>query len=363
MDFKQPDRPSGGRLAAGIILAVALGVASPALTLLSGALLLPVIMTGSLFMVFLFSFAGPVPAGLFTAIQLMIATLLAGSNYMWMTLLAAVMPAVIVIAGVQQKRPFFDQLRIAAVAHALGLVAAVFLAWSAYGGNMIWRMTESLKAQFSLMPNAFFEPFVEGLNSALSAGGLRGSELFTVESYRVQVTSMLDVLGEAYSRTLPGTLVAGALMTGPLSALWGNWLKARRGMATDESYIPVVRWFLPPALTSGLALMWLAAYVLTRLNYAAGETVYTAVYYVVSSAFAAQAIAALDRCYARRGLSAGKRRAMVVLGIVFGLALRILNLPLFIIGLVSALFGSRGTFRQGGDRGNDNHPDPGDSDR
>ena len=117
-----------------------------------------------------------------------------------------------------------------------------------------------MKAQFALMPDAFFAPFVDMINSAMSTG-IPGMKAMTKEDYRAQVAGVLNLMSEVYQQSLPGALLSGAALTGVLSVTWGNWLRARRGLATDESYIgPTWRWFLPRNVTLGLTLMWVVAY-------------------------------------------------------------------------------------------------------
>lgn len=168
----------------------------------------------------------------------------------------------------------------------------------------------------------------------------------SVADYRERFMAVLTLLSETYAQVLPGRLLSGAALSGVLTALWGNWLMARRGMATNESYVGLGQWFLPAQAVLGLMLLWLSAYLITGTGYAPRAAVYLAVYDLVSSAFYIQGLGAVDRFLYRRGASAGKRRAIVALALVFGLALRVLNTGLFIIGAISALFGSHGVLKR-----------------
>jgi len=364
--FRQPNPVSRGKRIAGLLLAVLLGLLTPVAIVLemSFSMLMPVIALGGLSTVFLYSFAGSAAAGLCIAVQLGATAALLNTTFLWMTLLSGVLPAIWVARGIVAKRPFFDQLRGGIVAFVLGLLAALFIAYASYGGNMIGKFTDLLRAQFDLMPDDFFAPLVDAVNSAIAGSGLQGIAPITVEGYRTQLSGVLSMLEDAYSKTLPGALISGAMLTGILSVLWGNWLSARRGLATDVSYVSVARWFLPARISLGLLAVWLVSYVMSGTAYAAGETVYVAVYTIATAAFGFQGIAAVLRFFERRSnLTSGKRAAVVAVLVIFGLILRLLSLALFIIGVISALFGSHGAFRRTPDKSNSDHSGEDDPDR
>ena len=86
----QPYRISGGQVALGVALALLLGALTPLLTVLEACLLLPVAALGGVFTVFLYCYAGRLPAFLFIAVQLASASTLLGADCMWMLLAAGV---------------------------------------------------------------------------------------------------------------------------------------------------------------------------------------------------------------------------------------------------------------------------------
>ncbi len=352
MTSNGPCRVSGGKLALGIVLALLVGALTPLITVLEMSVLMPVVLPGGVFMVFLFCYAGPLPAWLFTIAHLAAAGVLLGEHFLLMLLVSGTLPALLCMRMIALKRPFFEQMKLGVAAFLGGMLLAVTVAYLSFGGNMIERMADALKAQFALMPDAFFTPFVDMINSALSTG-IPGVKMMTVQSYRAQISGILDLMSELYQQTLPGALLSGAALTGVLSVLWGNWLQARRGLATNESYVGPTRWFLPRNVTLGLTLMWVAAFVLSQTGYAQGETVYYTVYSLASLAFFIQALGALDRFFFRRGTPDGRRRALLVIALILGLLFRFINTLLFAIGAGSALFGSHGAFRRPLPSGND----------
>lgn len=356
-----PYKPSGGKVAAGVVLAVIMGALTPLITVLQISMLAPVILLSGLFMVFLFCFAGRLPAWLFLAVQLGATAALLDTTFMWMFLVAGSLPAIITLRWIVLKKPFFEQMKLSIVFYGIGLVAALCIAFSVYGGNMVGQLMDALRDQFKRMPDDMFTPFVDAVNSAQLGSGM-GIKAITVSDYRAQMMGVLSLMGEAYEQTLPGALLTGALLSGILSVLWGNWLCARHGLATNASYIPPTRWFLPPQVTIGLLLMWLAVIILRETGYASGAAVYTAVYSIVNVAFIIQALCTIDRALYRRGASNRRRRVMMAFGAIFSLILRLFGIAMFAMGAFSALTGPHGVFQAMRDRNNDNRPDHDDSD-
>ena len=348
-----PNRVPGGKLALGIVLALVIGALTPVVTVLEMSFLMPVSLLSGVFMVFLFCFAGQLPAWIYMLVQLASTAVLLNGTFAAMLAAAGTIPALVCIRQIALKRPFFDQMKLGIAACLAGMLLSVTIAYISFGGNMIDRMANALKAQFDMMPDAFFTPFVDMINSALSSGGIPGMKAMTVESYRAQIGGFLNLMSEVYQQSLPGALLSGAALTGVLSVTWGNWLRARRGLATNESYIGPTRWFLPRNVTLGITLMWLAAYVISKTGYAQGQTVYYTVYSLATLAFFVQALGAVDRFFFRRGVPDGRRRALVIIALILGLVFQLFNTFMFVIGAGSALFGTHGAVKRPMPRGDD----------
>ena len=346
MTTNRPYRVPPGKLALGIVLAVLVGALTPVVMMLEMSLLMPVVVLGGLFMIFLFCYSGQLPAWVYMIVQLCATGALIGTPFVLMMAAAGTVPALVSIRLALLKRPFFDQMKSDITIHLSGMLLAVTIAYLNFGGNMIERMAEVLRRQFDLMPDAFFAPFVEMINSALSGGSTPGMKAMSVADYRAQIAGVLNLMSEIYQNVLPGALLSGAALTGVLSALWANWMLARRGLATNESYISPVQWFLPRNVTFGLTVMWIAAYILSQTRYAQGRTVYYAVFNLVSLAFFIQALSAIDRFFYRRGAGERRRRAMLILALIMGILFRIVNTVFFAVGASSALFGSHGAVKR-----------------
>ena len=75
--------------------------------------------------------------------------------------MAAVLPALYVMRGVAAKRPFFEQLRGGILAFGAGLVAAMLIAYASFGGGMVARFVDMMRAEFARMPDAALQPIVD----------------------------------------------------------------------------------------------------------------------------------------------------------------------------------------------------------
>lgn len=347
MSQNRVDRVPAGKMIAGIIIAVLAGVLFPFITLIEMATLSPVVLTAGVLVVFLQCFAGWIPAALLIVLQLVSTGFFMGNVLMGMMLLASVIPAILILRGIHLKKPFFEQMRNGLVFSVGGMILAVFVAYLCFGSDMIAQMMDALRAQFDLMPDELIMPFVDTINSALSMmnGGTAQTQAITVETYRAQVMGVFDLLQEAYSQSLPGTLLTGAVIFGGVSVLWGNWMKARRGLATPESFIGMSRWYLPGQITAGLLFLWVVSYFIVMSGSLSGETVYITIYLLIHLAFTVQALASFDRRFLKRGIPAGRRYLFVALILLASQIVSFLNTALFLYGAASALFGSKGAFR------------------
>ena len=337
------DRGSGAKVVLGTVMAIAFGMATPiALVLeMSFAFIALTLVLGGLLMVFLYCFAGRLPAMLYMCAQLTATSLLLNNTFMWMMLLAGTMPAVIMIRGIALKRSFYEQMRIGIIVCVIGLVAALAVARNAYGGNLIGRISEIMREEMKLMPKELLMPMTEAMNTILSANGA-GPARFTIETAIDQIIELMEAL---YGQMLPAALVSGAIFTAVLSVLWGNWILARRGISGGSAFLRIEDLFLPSGITIGLTVLWIGSRILSGTDYAYGSTIHTVIYYIISSAFALQAAAACCRMAARRSWTEGKRDIVATVMILFGLVTRLFNTPMFIFGGASAIFGSHGVIR------------------
>ena len=341
--------PTGKRIGA-TALALALGMLLPLIAVLQISMLIPVAMVCGIFAVRLKANGGWVPAAVLIGTSLASTLWFCGATIMLMMLLAAIVPALVTMSGVARKRPFFRQMAASLAAYGAGLLAAMALAYFSFGSGMIARFTDFMRTQFTQMPDSALQPFVEAMNSALALSGSEGT-LYTVELYREQLTGILDLMQQTYAQQLPGTLLAGAVLSGVLSVFWGNWAMARQGLATNESFKGMSAWFLPSQITFEALGLLAAGFILANTGYSGGATVYTTASELAGTVFVIQALAALDRRMLRAGRTLTRRRVLLTLMATSALLVRGFGTMLGIVGAWSAMFGSHGAIKR---RTNDN---------
>ena len=173
----------------------------------------------------------------------------------------------------------------------------------------------------------------------------------TYEEFTALFYSMLRLVKIYYETYLAADLLSGAIWTAALSTLWGNWLAARRGMATKESFAGLHEWRLPANLTWGILMTLAAAFVLKYTSVPGVGAAWAAVEKLSMTAFTLQALGANDRRLKSGGASVSRRVTSVVLLMVLGgvavpmvLGWSVTTL-LGVIGAVSAVFGRYGALR------------------
>ena len=352
---------------AAVAMAILVGMLTPLLTLLQVSFLLPMVLLGGAFMVFLYCFAGRMPAMLFMAAQLSSTAAFLNVTFMAMMLAAGSIPAIIVMRGIAYKKPFFEQMRTGIAAYVVGMLAAVVIAFMAYGGNMVGKLIASIREQLRAMPDEMFAPYVDWINAAIGTSGVPGISTMTVEGFRERVMDgTLSMMGEAFERFVPETLMTGALLNGVISVTWGNWLLSRHGLTTDESYVGLKQWFLPAQATLGLLLIWAISMILSEAEFNGGDKAFIAISGMLGVALTIQALAAVNRFFYKRGMGSRRRHWIIALVFIAGELFEAAGLAVAGIGAVSALFGSNGAVRQirrQREKQQDRHDDPNDSER
>lgn len=343
MDFRQDIKASSGKPIGAVLVALIAGGALPFVALLQVSLLVPVLMLGGILAAYFGARHGWLPMGALIVAAAVSSAWFLGLQIALMVLATSLAPALPVSRGVARKAPFFSQLRGGIVAYVAGLLAGMLIASASFGSGMIARFVDMLRAEYDQMPDAALMPLVEWMNALLSSGGANQS--VTVDTFRGQLAAVLDLMQQTYAQTLPGTLLSGALLSGVLSVLWGNWAMARRGMATNESFVGMSRWYLPAQVSLGAVFLWLAGIVLLYGGYESGATVYMTIGQTAGAIFAIQALCALDRRMLASGRSLPRRRALIALLAVLSLLFRGIGSVLGYVGVASALFGSRGAIR------------------
>lgn len=343
--LSEPMKPrlSVGKIILGTVLALLTGALFPVLAMYQA--LLPMAVPGVATMV---SVALAVSYGWGFAALLWIVGLAMALFGMGPALAAAAMlmcgaPSAVIILSIRKRQPFFAQLRSALAACLGGTVLAVVVAAAFYGSDMVGRLMEEFQKLYeSILPQLW-----ESYRDVLRAAGT----MTTYEEFTAPFYSMLRLVKIYYETYLAADLLSGAIWTAALSTLWGNWLAARRGMATKESFAGLHEWRLPANLTWGILMTLAAAFVLKYTSVPGVGAAWAAVEKLSTTAFTLQALGANDRRLKSGGASVSRRVTSVVLLMVLGgvavpmvLGWSVTTL-LGVIGAVSAVFGRYGALR------------------
>lgn len=345
-------RPSTGKIVLWTIIAVVLGLLLPYALLFQLMLPMPAIGLAAMLSVVVFVCGGIIPAVVMGVLGLASAVVGLGPVETLIALPASVIPAVIIMRGIRAKKPFFQQLTMALAACLLGAAATMVLLGVYFGGNMIARVIDFIRQIFDANRDIYWEIMKDMVPGA--------GEQLTVEDFAATYYDTLKLMQTYYEYNLLSNLLGGAAITGVVATLWGNWLAARRGEATNESFKGLSEWFLPSNLTWGLLMTLVLGVVLKMIGMRGGESAWLVVSGLTEIAFIVQAFAALDRKMRRQGSSRGRRAGLMVLMLVAGAVSGpiLFGLDAFgviaLFGAASALFGQKGALRPLIDRAKDN---------
>ena len=286
--------------------------------------------------------AGRVPAYVLLGVSTL-AMLLMGPVYALMYALAVLPCAIVVIGGVRAAKPFSEQVRMALIAAVGGLFALVLTALICFGRDMIGTAAEEFNTMY--MTNLRF--MYPALRSNFAASGVEVS----LEELQQASSEVIGLVVNYYRDYLLSNLLCGAVLSALMALLWGNWLSARHGDATTQSFVGIHEWFLPANLTYGLLLMFAASVVVGLTGLAGAGKTAIIVRGLCVMAFAIQGVGAWDRRMKDSGRSRTYRTVWIAVFMVAGLlgGVRLFGLSLFRLmalgGVWSALFGRKGALK------------------
>jgi len=327
-------RISAGQKMAGYVIAVLTGLLAPFSAALEISAFMPVVFITSILMAFLHGFAGRGPMiACAIAHGLMMGAGL-GSDFMYMLLFAAVLPTIWVLRMVDRNVPFFTQMLHGIIAFAIGLLLAVFMAFALYGGEIASSIVESVRAAINTIPQEYMDMYAANLNSI-------DESILANSSVEEILSQALYFVEEQLNMQLPGMLLSGAALTSVFCVSMGNRMRAHKGLATVESFVPLHRWFLPSHLTLGLLGMLAASGVCILLGMSAGRGAFYTIWLLMIYAFYVQAAASFMRRLMLTRLRSRGRCGVLAAIFIVSLLLGMAEM-LAMFGGLSALFGSRG---------------------
>lgn len=333
-------KPSRGKVIACSVLALILGLLQPIALMFQVMMPMPGICVAMVAAAAMYAGAGLLPVVVYAMVAGASSVLFFGYLPALVVTLLWLVPAIVMIHGMRRKQPFFRQLLqgivTAVVVTALSVAGLALI----FGQDMIGKAVDQLRNTFAGQQDLFWEALSPMLRSA--QGALNKEEF--IKAY-YEMFNMLQMYYEYY---LLANLLGGAVISAMLGVLWGNWLLARRGEATTESFRGLSEWFLSSNATSGILLTIAASRLLVMTPLAGAETAWIVVSSLGALAFAVQCLAAMDRRMKGNGSSIGRRITLLVLLVVFGsmmgpvfFGLEMMDL-LAVFGCASALFGRKG---------------------
>lgn len=334
--------PSGnlswGRIAAGVVLAIL------------GTLVMPLLMSfmtiflcAPVLVALLYAWSGPLPALVAAAGTVMMCALF-GAPAMVAGLLALMLPALGAILLLHRRLPFFRAMALS-IAIQLGLLLlTVAFAWLLVQRDLVSALADYMRAAVeSLAPGSFEEQFYQVFLISMGRMGWFGTPdidfmaatLSAAEQAQLS-EQLIGIVDAGLRLNLVSIILCSGTMTGILNYALPAKVCSRRG---DEPLVPykhLHEWRLTRDMIIGLPACTLVCYIALNMGLAGTDSAYVALMNLCYLAFAFQGAGALARRMRGMGVSGGKRTALAALMMLF------LQWVLSLMGVYSALFGSRG---------------------
>lgn len=324
---------SAGSIAGYSVLAFFIGLLGPLFTLFQVMMPMPALSIVMIAAVILYTRAGKIPAIVMGIACAASSVFVYGPVTGLASLLIGFVPAAVMMIGVHRKEGFFRQIARGVIVSVACTAAAVVLMALVYGSDMIKFAMDQVRATFESQQEMFFE-------NLAAMYQMYGAEM-TMENFVGMYYEMFNLMELYYEYYLLANLINGALVSSLISILWANWLIARYGQATTQSYRCLGEWYLNENTTFGILLTVLAAFIMYKLKVYGGESAWIIVREIATTVFLIQLCAAFDRRMKMGGAGYVRRAVMIVLLMVFG-AMSGITPMLAVLGCASALFGSKG---------------------
>ena len=297
----------------------------------------------------LYAGGGWIPAGILLGVG-------AVSSFVWLDAFLAisllpvtVLPAFLIVKGIQKRRPFFAQMRTALIASVGGALLTLFAVMLFYGGDVVAQFMDMVRSVLEdIMPSMYqiYQPVFEAQGITL-----------TYDEFLSTYTQVLATIQSVYATNLPGAVLADAVLTALIAVLWGNWVTARHGEATTESFKGLADWYMPSNMAIGLLIAFVAAAILSSTTFNGASIAWATVCAVVYLAFTVQLLSALDRRMKAHGRTRSGRTAIAILLFAAINLIAYLRFAALLIGAGLAIFGKNGVIdqrRRDSDKNSDN---------
>lgn len=332
VDIKTPRR-TPGRLIAGALLAVLIGLTSQYMLALSPLLFLAPVLTA-----LTYAYAGAAAALLSCAVQLGVAYASFGAALAALEFILLVAPLAFTLWTLRPGGPpLFDALRRTLPVWLLCAVLTVGLARYLVGMDLADYLAALVRRELEALPAGMLDSFLtlfyggdvpEALNLLTYSLGF----LDPAERAR-SVASLTEALRNTLALSVPGTLLTSAALTGLLATALPLRRLVREGALEALRWTPLNKWRLPASMAVSATVFYVSSLLLFQFApLSQAQSVAMALQMLAALAFRVQAVGSLERRL--RSMRPGARRLLIALLLLLPLTA---NLSV-LYGMLSSLF-------------------------
>lgn len=332
VDIKTPRR-TPGRLIAGALLAVLIGLTSQYMLALSPLLFLAPVLTA-----LTYAYAGAAAALLSCAVQLGVAYASFGAALAALEFILLVAPLAFTLWTLRPGGPpLFDALRRTLPVWLLCAVLTVGLARYLVGMDLADYLAALVRRELEALPAGMLDSFLTlfyGGDAPEALNLLTYSLGFLDPAERARsVASLTEALRNTLALSVPGTLLTSAALTGLLATALPLRRLVREGALEALRWTPLNKWRLPASMAVAATVFYVSSLLLFQFApLSQAQSVAMALQMLAALAFRVQAVGSLERRL--RSMRPGARRLLIALLLLLPLTA---NLSV-LYGMLSSLF-------------------------
>ena len=332
VDIKTPRR-TPGRLIAGALLAVLIGLTSQYMLALSPLLFLAPVLTA-----LTYAYAGAAAALLSCAVQLGVAYASFGAALAALEFILLVAPLAFTLWTLRPGGPpLFEALRRTLPVWLLCAVLTVGLARYLVGMDLADYLAALVRRELEALPAGMLDSFLTlfyGGDAPEALNLLTYSLGFLDPAERARsVASLTEALRNTLALSVPGTLLTSAALTGLLATALPLRRLVREGALEALRWTPLNKWRLPASMAVAATVFYVSSLLLFQFApLSQAQSVAMALQMLAALAFRVQAVGSLERHL--RSMRPGARRLLIALFLLLPLTANVSVL----YGMLSSLF-------------------------
>ena len=332
VDIKTPRR-TPGRLIAGALLAVLIGLTSQYMLALSPLLFLAPVLTA-----LTYAYAGAAAALLSCAVQLGVAYASFGAALAALEFILLVAPLAFTLWTLRPGGPpLFEALRRTLPVWLLCAVLTVGLARYLVGMDLADYLAALVRRELEALPAGMLDSFLTlfyGGDAPEALNLLTYSLGFLDPAERARsVASLTEALRNTLALSVPGTLLTSAALTGLLATALPLRRLVREGALEALRWTPLNKWRLPASMAVAATVFYVSSLLLFQFApLSQAQSVAMALQMLAALAFRVQAVGSLERRL--RSMRPGARRLLIALFLLLPLTANLSVLH----GMLSSLF-------------------------